>query len=475
LAGCSRQFVVSLIYYPTFQRFCFDNNIISINRPGGTGRITKIHYSSNNANGILVDSLDVKYTVSGGFDQHLDPDLVTPHQDAPRGRRIRRPVAAKQPAAAEAENQTNNNNNNITNNSNARSRSRSKRNKPKAKKKRTPTKAAPPAALYHPQQQQQSSLKPPPSTTSAVKKQFGRLTAVLSPNNNNNNNTNNKVASSRRQQPPFFSPETANVQNHRRRAIPADVPSEVILYANGQSGSPESHISMGPSFVAPAIRNPFHPDVSMLDDDDDDRKLSPTSARLMEARTMAAATTVGNKTSPSELERIIAHGAATRRNNTTTTTAVDLDESMEDDSCQEGAILAVAEKPRGHLTLREVFDDGYKKASKFIGDVVLSSSSGHIHTESVAAQEAPPADEPMDDGDHHNNDGDDDEQQSQQRLHQFRTLLHEVLLNSEGMMEETAVAAELSPDYTEPEVGRYLTQLAAQNKIMQTDGWIYNI
>lgn len=458
----------------------------SINRPGGTGRITEIHYSSN-SNGIFVESLDVKYTVSGGFDQNLDPDLVTPHQDlAPRGRRGRQQLL-EQPQP-EAENQTNNNKNNHA--PRGRNSNRSAR-KPKAKKKRTPTKAAPAAVVRQPPHQSHGA-------TNAVKKQIGRLTAVLSPNNKNH-----KKSRQRQQQQHFFSPERAYAQNHRRRAIPADVPSEVILYANGQSGSPVSHISMCPSFLASSsappnhataaaaatTRNPSHPDDVSMDvdaltvsnDDGEDRKLSPTHARVMEARSMA---TVGSlNMSPSELERIAsaAGKGKSMRNNKYSDDDDDDDESMEeeeddDESCREGAIAAavVAEKPRLHVTLREVFDDGYKKASKFIGDVVLSSSGNNNNKPNTAAnekeEEAPASDESMDDDD----DDNDDTQQQQQRLHQFRTLLHEVLLNSDGMMEETAVAEQMS-DYTEGEVGRYLTQLAAQNKIMQTDGWIYNI
>lgn len=58
----------------------------SINRPGGHGKITCVHCNEYGN----TDSLDVKYTITGGFDKQVDPDLVKPHAELDRGRRNRR-------------------------------------------------------------------------------------------------------------------------------------------------------------------------------------------------------------------------------------------------------------------------------------------------------------------------------------------------------------------------------------------------
>jgi hypothetical protein len=89
----------------TAQRFFF-SIAPRINRPGGTGRITQIHYAMAEDGVTLtpvVETLDVKYTVYAGHDHHLSPDLVQPHVELEsRGRRQR--VGQIVAAAAENEN-----------------------------------------------------------------------------------------------------------------------------------------------------------------------------------------------------------------------------------------------------------------------------------------------------------------------------------------------------------------------------------
>lgn len=57
-----------------------------INKPGGHGKIIKIHFSSLG----IVDSLDVKYTLRNNTDTNLETDLVKAHVELDRGRRSRR-------------------------------------------------------------------------------------------------------------------------------------------------------------------------------------------------------------------------------------------------------------------------------------------------------------------------------------------------------------------------------------------------
>jgi hypothetical protein len=117
------------------------------------------------------------------------------------------------------------------------------------------------------------------------------------------------------------------------------------------------------------------------------------------------------------------------------------------------------------VSLRDVYDQQVKKASRFIGDVV----KGYNRTESKTV--------PLLSNKNLCVEND--------RLTKFRTLLNDYLYESDGMVEVAGVAdklakfAETSRDfifaYTKTEVDLYLKELCAQNKIMQTEGWIYNI
>ena len=382
-------------------------------------------------------SLDVKYTVGTGSDHNLDPFLVTPHEDLePRGRRSLQKVPqlrSSQEQESKVENQKGDAEN-IPNDCQQRARSRSVR-KAKAKKKRSPIT----------QQQQQHKLKSPTFSKSGgvVKKQFARLNALISPLNQKS-----------RQQPPFFSPETAYAQNHRHRPIHSDVPSEVILYANA-GDSPESLISMS-TFLPPLddaeantsrsiIRNAARLavcDTSMdvddvLDENKDDRKMSPTFARLMEARTMA---TGQANLSLSYLEQI---------SDSKDANSVQLDYDVSMESSKE---LDVGQKPWAHLTLPQVWDDSYRKARKFIVDVVSGADCGTKEDEAVAPTEIA----------------------KDERMDQFCTQLREVLIDSNAMIETTELAGIMS-DFTDSEVDEFLTKLAAQDKIMLAGAWIYRI
>ena len=128
-----------------------------------------------------------------------------------------------------------------------------------------------------------------------------------------------------------------------------------------------------------------------------------------------------------------------------------------------------AQEPRARLTLRDVWDDSYKKASKFIGDVVSGPDCGTT-TSKKDEQPAPPS-ETLE---HDNTETNGSDNQNKERMHQFRARLQDVLLNSDGMIESTEVSRQIS-DYTQQEVDEFLATLATQNKIMHTDGWIYNI
>ena len=58
-----------------------------INKPGGCGKITDIHFGTD---GTTIESLDVKYIVGVGAEKELDPALVFPYRGLDRGGRKRR-------------------------------------------------------------------------------------------------------------------------------------------------------------------------------------------------------------------------------------------------------------------------------------------------------------------------------------------------------------------------------------------------
>lgn len=60
---------------------------IRINKPGGCAKITKVHYA---ADGLHVESVDVKYVLGGGFEKEIDPAIVSPFHTLQRDGRKRR-------------------------------------------------------------------------------------------------------------------------------------------------------------------------------------------------------------------------------------------------------------------------------------------------------------------------------------------------------------------------------------------------
>jgi hypothetical protein len=131
----------------------------------------------------------------------------------------------------------------------------------------------------------------------------------------------------------------------------------------------------------------------------------------------------------------------------------------ESGSCRED----VRGSSKNHLNLLGVFDDGIKKAHRFIGDLVSGSKSKDRNKDYTESSE---------EGDH------------TVRLNHFQTLLSEVLLNCDGMLEDTMVGEEMRAyaahsgddcDFTEQEIKGFLSQLCTQNKIMRSQGMIYNL
>ena len=134
----------------------------------------------------------------------------------------------------------------------------------------------------------------------------------------------------------------------------------------------------------------------------------------------------------------------------------------DDESMASSKGLEVRRKPGTYRTLPEVWDDSYRKARKFIADVVAGADSGEKEDTPVL-----PAKIAKD-----NSKG--NESVNNERLGQLCTQLREVLIDSNGVIEVKELAGLMS-DFTDSEIDEMLTQLAAQDKIMLADGQIFRI
>jgi hypothetical protein len=114
----------------------------------------------------------------------------------------------------------------------------------------------------------------------------------------------------------------------------------------------------------------------------------------------------------------------------------------------------------GCVSLRNIYDQEVIKASQFIEGMMQGDANACEHPKRVISIE-------------------------HARLNKFRSLLNEYLFDSDGMIEVENLCYNLSRfatskldetfDFTDRDVESFLTELCAQNKIMLTEGWIYNI
>lgn len=113
---------------------------------------------------------------------------------------------------------------------------------------------------------------------------------------------------------------------------------------------------------------------------------------------------------------------------------------------------------RVSLKLRDAFDESLQKATQFVGEIVYGRPN------------QPPNDER-----HSNKQNDDDNKEEKEKLDRFCNLLTEILQNGDGMCQEADVVQELSQYYEANETEILLDQLCTQDKIMKTDGFIFNV
>jgi hypothetical protein len=433
---------------------------LRINRPGGTGRITKIHFTSgDDDNPPVVEGLDVKYTVYSGHDYHLDPDLVQPHEELEtRGRRRRTVEPVVETENAKPHQQQLQRRKSKTPNVMTAAAKKS------AAKTKTPTKQQPkkaPVRKKGARKVLQAIVQAAVSPT-VVSSQSSELgiprEIIIDPSNT----PGSGFSSSDRTADAFCSPLGQE-----------GVESQQV------SSASYKHLMLMQSDTAKAQRNMIG---RMQDDDnlstssDEDKmecdndnhvlqlQLPTTHAlsqqRMLESNLSATHLAVGcylmeNEESVKSPKKKSGQAKAPPP----VDAVAHVNSSSYDDESVASKEKAAA---RVHLSLREVFDNGVKQASQFIGDVVNGAAKPKEPTHDTSQAD-------VDDN----------------RLNQFRAFLNEVLLNSDGMVEVTTVAdqmleyaaqaGDLTFDYTDDEVNNYLTQLCAQNKIMRTEGWIYNI
>lgn len=135
----------------------------------------------------------------------------------------------------------------------------------------------------------------------------------------------------------------------------------------------------------------------------------------------------------------------------------------------EGASPKAAHGQRVKVTLREVYDDHWQKASKFVKDVVTDSKAKQPsplkkEEEASKAPELPEVDE---------------------RQSAFLSVFNILLQNNDGTIEEEGLLAkinELSAQrvkdgmvFAEADVDQILLHLCEENKIMRCDGQVYSI
>ena len=412
-----------------------------INRPGGTGRITNIHYSGQDGSNSspTVIGLDVKYTIYSGQDQHLDPELVKPHEELESRGRRRAPALIVAAVASE---------NCIPSPSNRETKSSkisSKRHVHATTKKCSASKSKLPLRRKIGLPIRRKNLQA--AIQSATSRKCAAKMTALAPsipleitfNTATASNTPNSGCSKSANSLENCSPlGLAGVESHLLSTASYDRLTEPLRPSVGTSNA---HCPLASKNRTNAACQHEEMDFDIVE-----LRISPCFE--------------SDKTIPEFC--INATPLASGR------FSKDLSYFAEDAKLSEKNDEAVAHlkvnesDQRVQPTLRDVFDNEKKKASQFVGDVVqdyTNEESGES-TKYLSIRE--------------------------NRLIRFRSLLSDVLIDSDGMIQSENIANELRNfssqssnddafDFTQHEVEAFVSELCTQNKIMQTEGWIYNI
>jgi hypothetical protein len=529
-AGWGVSFPFFLLNQPTpCFYFIFYRLDRSINRPGGIGRVTNIHYvTDSNGKTPVIEGLDVKYTVYTGHDFNLDPDLVQPHEELEtRGRRRRTTV---EPEMMDTENDQPNQQPQQRGRSKNHAAKKPKEDAAPAKKPKSAAAKHAPAKKKTPTKQQpqkvnvrkkkgpqrvfaaivQAAVSPPTIASLPPKETAIPREIIIDPSNDRESGYS-----------PFYCNTLCSPLGQEgvegQQVSSASFKKMMLMPSGGTTGKPRklSGRMHENDKLSSSSSSSSDGDNTKWDDDHREKlqlQIAPRSpGRKLKSNLAATHLAIGRFVIEKNETRVKSPKKKSRL-----AKAIPIKYNYDSSSSDEDSIVAYDEKPvarvhlssrtveaiplrvcpdvadaattsttsekdsiasnekaaaRGQLSLREVFDNGVKKASQFIGEVV----HGAAKLEEITHDNDVP--EKVDAGG------------KTQRLHQFRSFLNEVLLHCDGMMEVTTVADQmreyvtrtqagggaLTFDYSENEVNDYLAQLCAQNKLMRTEGWIYNI
>lgn len=424
-----------------------------INRPGGTGRITKIHYaaSGGGCSSPVVEGLDVKYTVYSGHDLHLDPDLVMPHVELES--RTRRRSSSVQPGVGVENCQLDVNQRDTkskkvasTKKSVAVGTKKGSASKKKisltrrvfsSRKKRAGLRIHPITSL------KETEVSPASSIPREII--IERLVPLNTPNSGSS-----KSLSCQNDCSPLGND---GVESH----LVATASYERMVISKPQRPSVDTANAECLSTVS--IEGKLKSDDMELDDSPNvlQLQLSPRLHQRKEFReSLIRSTPLATGRYPEERR------FSFEKVNMNMSSLNPYGEPKGDSPIrQEVDVLS----PRARVSLRDIYDQERKNATNFIGDVVKMSSLPSTRNEPSSSNKVAAM--------------------NTARLNEFRSLLNDFLHESDGMVQSANLANQLAQfsmssgcstfDFTETEVDLYLTQLCVQNKIMQTEGWIYNI
>jgi hypothetical protein len=351
----------------------------------------------------VVESLDVKYTVNGGFDTHLDPNLVTPvnpftENSDSIGRRPSRKTKVLEDQQEDCENQ---------------------------------------------RQPKRTTIKPRQVSTKKVKRNEGapkkkktnliaavRSASILSP-----------------RKPPNAPPIAATPTSSS--VASDDVPREIILRSSSKSHASSS-----------IVRSPLDKYRSLVDDDDNESAISALSERefganLQQSRSLV---TLDMKSGNVKKAKSNQHGTNAQSFQMrlslllSSSSSSSLSRNNESNSKDALPSKPMAVGPPSKNKLEHVYLKGVQSADKFIEAVV--SKRGN-------------AEQPIPDD-------------FRRDLNRFTAWLQEILTSSDGMVEDEAVFGTMEEmfddfDLSDQQVTLFLERLCRENKIMKTEGWIYNI
>ena len=396
----------------------------------------------------VVIGLDVKYTINSGHDLNLDPELVTPHVELETRGRHRAPAVASENDPPKP-----------TNRETKSSTMHSKRHNHVALKKGSAIKTKvsfprkPPARRESLQAAIKSARSPncatnKPARASSVPLEIVFNTATVS---NTPNNGYSKSATSLANCSPLGE---EGVESQHLATASYD---RLIPPLRPSVGTSNAHCPLASKNGTNAMRQSNDMDFDIVK-----LRISPhTESDKTIPESMINATPFVSSSFSNDHRKFAEdakNSVAERQKNCDEVKAKRLSKNGE---VVDSATVNDSAAMRTNTTLRDVYDNEVKIASKFVGSVV----QGHVQVEcDESTKNAIIRD---------------------RRLHQFRSLLNDFLSDSDGMIETENLTLSLQKfaqssfndifDYTEHDVKVFVSELCAQNKIMQTEGWIYNI